>query len=153
MNMYKLSLSLFIAIVSLSLTAQQNFNLSINANIKGLEDTLEVKFMKLKQKGTEVIAQKNALPGKPLNIYTRIENAGFYQLSAGPENYMIIITEPGEDIQIKVNKDNFSRPEVKGSPASNTFYNFLPKIMKNKNALDSLEKVYTTLSRSEKKSS
>lgn len=150
MNMYKLLLILLMPLISYSLLGQQNFNLSIKAEITGLEDTTEVKFMKLKQNKRKLITQKNAIPDKPLKIYTRIENAGFYQLSTGPENYMILITEPGEDIHIKVNKDNFSRPEVEGSPASKSFYNFLPKIMANKNAMDSLEKVYNKLTRSKK---
>ena len=75
--MYKISLSLLIALITFSLYGQQNFNLTINAEIKGLEDTVEVRFMKLEPKNSKVITQKNAIPGKPLKIYTRIENAGF----------------------------------------------------------------------------
>ena len=135
---------LFLAISTFSF-GQQNYNLTIKAGLNNLKDTTTVRLKKLNQKQTEVIDKKQAIPGQKFIMNTRIEKAGFYQLSESKGNYMILITEPGEKLSIQVDMDNFSRPQVKGSPATELFYDFLPKIVKLQDKKDSLENVYTKL--------
>lgn len=149
MTIKKVFLSIFFLLAVSYSFGQQNYNLTIKADINGLEDTTELQLMKLKQKKAEVIDQKNAIPGKKFVMDTRIETAGFYQLSESESNYMIIVTEPGEKISIQVDMDNFSRPDIKGSPGSKLFYEYLPDIVKIENKKDSLESIYTKLRKSD----
>ncbi|MGM0613266.1 MAG: DUF4369 domain-containing protein, partial [Bacteroidota bacterium] len=145
MNIRKTLLFIFFLAISAYSFGQQNYNLTIEATIKGLKDTTGIQLMKLNQEKTEVIDQQMAIPGQKFVMNTRIEKAGFYQLSESDDNYMILITEPGEKLSIQVDMDNFSRPQVKGSPASELFYEFLPEIVKLQDKKDSLENVYTKL--------
>lgn len=139
---------IFFGILGYSI-AQQNYNLTIEADIENLDDTTQIQLKKLHQQKTEVIDKETALPDQKFVMNTRIETAGFYQLSESEGNYMIIIAEPGETISIQVDMDNFSRPEIKGSPGSELFYEFLPEIVRLQEKKDSLEDVYTKLRHSD----
>lgn len=139
-----------VALILLSGAAfsQQNFNLFIKADFQNVQDTFDLSLMQLKQQGTEEISTATVIPGKTFTLNTRIEEGGFYQLVKDANNYMILVTEPGENINITVDMEDFTRPIITGSEGSELFYNFLPKFISVKEQMDSLERVYAQMQQS-----
>ncbi len=141
----KLSGTLFIiafVFTSLATVAQQNYNFSLYADFQNQEDTLQLKLMQLQQKNMKSIDNARAYPGRQFKLYARIDKAGFYQLFKDEKNYLILITEPGEEIRITADINKLNDPQVEGSPATRLFYEFLPKFTASKRQLDSLEMVF-----------
>ncbi len=141
--MLRISLSASLVLISLLLFSQRNYNLRITADITGLEDTTSLQFTGLTQDGMEYIDYKDAIPGEPFELNTRIGGAGFHQLTITKDDYVVIITQPGESIHLEVDMADPENPTVKGSPATELFYEFLPQFLAYEGEKDSLEKVFT----------
>ncbi|MGM0647533.1 MAG: TlpA family protein disulfide reductase [Bacteroidota bacterium] len=151
MKIIKLFFTLLASLMIMPLLGQQNYNLRIDVSIEDQTDTTAYQFIQVGDEKATVIAEKKVYGEESFRLDVRIEKAGYYELRESKNNYMIIITEPGEHIKIEADYDNFSRPKINGSPASEIFYTFLPRFMEHKNALDSLEDVYARLQQSESK--
>ncbi len=142
MRIFKTLLIILLAAFATALSGQRVYNFSIKADFKNLEDTIGLKLMQLQQKSMKNIDNALAYPGQQFVLNSRIEVAGFYQLFRDQRNYLILVTEPGENIQVTADITNLSDPEISGSPATSLFYEFLPDFTASKRKLDSLEMVF-----------
>lgn len=151
MKIFKLALFItFILSYGFS-SGQSNYNISITADIQNLDDSTELQLMAMGNNDMEKIKKATAVPGKQFTLNAHIDHAGFYQLFKDKNNYIILVTEPGEDISLNIDMNNFTSPKITGSSGSELFYNYLPEINKHQRKMDSLEQEYSNLKKSGKK--
>lgn len=129
-------------------SAQKNYNFSVTAEFENLQDTTVLQLMSMGDQEMKPIGSSKAIPGKTFTLNAQIDHAGFYQLFKDENNYIILVTEPGEAVSLKVDMNNFTTPVVSGSPGTELFYNFFPKVNKYTSKKDSLEKEYSSLRQS-----
>lgn len=141
--MLRFSLSIALVFLAIFLHGQRNYNLKITADITGLEDTTSLQLTGLSQDGMEYLDYGDAIPGERFELNTRIDGAGFHQLTITKDDYIVIITQPGETIHLEVDMADPENPTVEGSPATRLFYDFLPGFLAYEGKKDSLERVFS----------
>jgi peroxiredoxin len=79
-------------------------------------------------------------------IYTDIDQAGYFQLSFGQKQYSILVLEPNEHIKIEVDANNMLElPKVAGSPNTEYVVGMLKDINAITKKQDSLNNLYREL--------
>lgn len=56
------------------------------------------------------------------NLKAKLEKSDFYKIRFSDEYYVLIVPQPGENIEIEVEAGNMFMPKIKGSPSSESIY-------------------------------
>ncbi|MFO8055312.1 MAG: TlpA disulfide reductase family protein [Bacteroidales bacterium] len=145
MPLFKYFPVLFLLFMAFSGYGQQKYNLEISAEAVGLKDSSTFRLMRVGEKGMNPVDEAEAIPGEPFRLQTRIEGSGFYQITLSQDKYIVLVTEPGEQIQLQFELEAINKVKVKGSPATRLFYDILPGYTALQEQKDSLENVYSAM--------
>ncbi len=112
--------------------------------IKGTIENGEGKEIQLKEltvSGTTDLDKKNVGKKESFKFTTSSEYPRFYHLALSKNNFLTLLLEPGEKVQIKADASNLTRAEIKGSEGSVLIQKLELQLKKTRRKLDSLNKI------------
>ncbi len=141
------NLLILLTIMTLSINsfAQMLNNLTIEGSIINPQSEY-ITFSKLG--GSQMIAIDSVKISSSNTFYITedIKDANFYQLSNGSNQYTILILQPGENLEVKIDGLKMLQPSgIKGSPITQHLYTMLVKINSFDTEMKKLELEYKNL--------
>ena len=133
---------IYFVLLSLALAACKDKNqYHIEGNFDQLSDsTIFLKQMEVSN--ATVIDSSRINKDGAFNFKGETPHPRFYQLALSNNNFITMLIQPGEDVQLQIKGANLTNSTIEGSPGTEKVYKLNTRLRQTKQKLDSLKNLY-----------